>query len=797
MASVYKFKRKGKDESEMHSASVDTLFETEGQNDESTKPEQTQDKNTEEEKESTTIFTPFEEKKNDIPQELLDSFAAPKADFDKLDAVFNHTRGTVSADTSKEEYDETTDLLKEIFGSAEKDKKKKKKESEEAVLESAPEEAGDEYVADHAGGEEVTRDYIAIHDGDEEKTKEYAGTFTAEDVLAGQDLETRVDLPPVVDEFNAASSDTDDLYSDTYEELEQKKAPKTILPEEYTAPDQYDEFAEHLRSKNFRNLCTALWSFLAFLLLVYLESATFSKLYHPVFLKPGGMYNIIYLLVDIQLIFISALLILPSLGDGLKTLFRGKPNRNSVVFFVHLFPAIHALILLITSTKEYPLFGSLAGLFAFLAATANFLDSKRLYRTFRVCARKGDKFVAKKVGADSPEGETFREQLEGEPSFFSIQKASFVENFFERSKMQGKVESSFAWVLFLAGLASLAFGVYSWWKEPNLASAATGFMTMAAMTFPLSCIFTISLPFSHISAKAERSGAAIISTAAAEEYAAADVVSFTDKEIFPPKSVKVTTIRTYGSTRIDKAILYAAMIFQKLGGPLSEVFKKTISGVCQELSEDFDFLEITADGMCAKIDEMDIFVGNKDYLLSYDFGYTKDEQDAAFEAKHGKIMYMVIGGELAAKFYIRYCISKQFKKTVLSLYRSGICPAVKTCDPNIDTELFRTLLQNKKIPAGIIKSCEAMKDAPVAETSDSGVVCVSSIAKLLQTFSLCEALRHLMRANVIMKLLSLVLGAGIVVFLFSIESLTKVNGLFALIYQLLWIIPVTIPSLTE
>jgi hypothetical protein len=49
------------------------------------------------------------------------------------------------------------------------------------------------------------------------------------------------------------------------------------------------------------------------------------------------------------------------------------------------------------------------------------------------------------------------------------------------------------------------------------------------------------------------------------------------------------------------------------------------------------------------------------------------------------------------------------------LFRSGICPAVKTCDPNIDSDLFRTLLQNKKIPAGIIKSCEAMKDAPVAE----------------------------------------------------------------------------------
>ena len=89
------------------------------------------------------------------------------------------------------------------------------------------------------------------------------------------------------------------------------------------------------------------------------------------------------------------------------------------------------------------------------------------------------------------------------------------------------------------------------------------------------------------------------------------------------------------------------------------------------------------------------------------------------------------------------------------------------------------------------------KAAPVAEKSDSGIVCVSSIAKLLRTFSLCDSLRHLTQANVVMKILSLVLGAGIVAFLFYISGLSRITGLFVLIYQLLWLIPVVIPSLTE
>ncbi len=796
MASIYKFKRKSKKEDESSATEnqknefFPLLF------DDANKKEEPQisASSCDEKKEpssSESLYSAFDKESGNIPKELLEALSMPKVDSEKMDAVFSSSRGTVGTDTSKEEYDQATDLLREIFGNANSPDHKKKKKLGES-------EASDEYVAVHDSEEETTKDYVAVHDGDDESTKEYTAAFSVGE--AGQALEselTRTDLPPLADEINMGDENSDDPYSDTYDELETKSERKPILPDEYTSPEEYDEFAEHLRGRNFRNLCSVIWSFFALLAVLYLESATFSKLYHPEILTPGGTYNIIYLLVDLQIVLISALLILPSIAEGFKGMFNGKPTRNSAVFLMYLMSAIHPIVLLFTGAKEYPLFGSVAATFAFLTCIASFLDSKRIYRTFRICGNRNEKLVAKDLDGDSPEAEAFREQLTGEPRFFSIQKAGFIDNFFERITKRGKSERSFGTILILSLLLSIGFAAFSYWKVPDIAGTANAFMATLAMTLPLSCIFTVSLPFSHLSAKAEKIGAAIISTAAAEEYAAADAVSFTDKEIFPPKSVKVTTIRTYGETRIDKAILYAAMIFQKLGGPLSEVFKKTISGFYDEISEDFDFLEITADGMCAKIEDCDVFVGNKDYLLSYDFGYTKDEKDEAFEEKNGKIMYMVIGSELAAKFYIRYSISKQFKKTVLALYRSGICPAVKTCDPNIDSNLFRTLLQNSKIPAGIIKSCEAMKDAPAAEHSESGIVCTSSIAKLLRTFSLCESLRHLTRTNVIMKILSVFIGLGIVVFLYYIGNLSRITGLFVLIYQLLWLIPVIIPSMTE
>jgi len=747
----------------------------------------------------------------------------------KFDDIFGHT--TLA---HRDEEDSTTALLMEVFSDTSKKKKKKKKKDktkkqtelpleesspdavivdEKSLEETPPAEKGSDFsdeVPDLSetlalnDTEEISKssslasdgEYVAVHDGNEEKTKEFQASFSLEEVLNQIQPDTEKSAVPEMSQ-EVRVSDTDDPYSDTLDELEEKKEKKSVLPEEYTHVDEFDEFAEHLRNRNFKALVTSFWSFLAFLAILYLESATFSSLYHPEFLKPNGIFSTIYLLIDIQLLLLAALLIYPLIADGIKGFFRGKCTRNTVPFFMFLSSLVHAVALLVLGAEEYPLFGSLAALFAFMASLADFLDAKRVHRSFRIAGRRGQKLVSVAVGDDGAEAEAFRDQLDGEPKFFTVQKSNFVDGFFSKVNAPSKGNRSHGWALWISLLFSVAFGVFVDWKSNSPVDAFNAFAMAAALSLPLSGVFTVVLPFSHLSRKAEKRNSAILSAQAAEACAAADVVSFADKEIFPPKSVKVTTIRAYGKARIDKAILYAAMIFQKLGGPLSLVFKKTISGVCQEISEDFDFLEITADGMCAKIEGQDVFVGNKDYLLAYDFGYTKDEMDEIFESHSGKIMYMVIGSELAAKFYIRYSISKRFKKTILSLFKCGICPAVKTCDPNIDGDLFRTLLNDDNIPAGVIKTCDAMKDAPALEHCEAGIVCNSTIANLLHTFTICDSLKHVIRSNVVIQILSMLLGIGIVAFLYFIGELTRITGLFALIYQILWLIPVWIPSVTE
>jgi hypothetical protein len=262
-----------------------------------------------------------------------------------------------------------TGILKEVFGSEDTKKKDEKDTDPDAPKAKTLQEALQQ-AREQDNGE--NGEYIAIHDSQEECTREYHATFSFEKELGQMEAgEASQIVPPVADEVQVP--DHDNPYSDTYDEFEEKREKRAVLPEEFTSPEEYDEFAEHLRNRNFKTVVSCAWSLLAFLLVLYLESATFSRIYHPEFLKPGGIYNMIYLLVDIQAILISSLLVLSSLGDGFKGIFTGKPNRHSFSAMVTLVALVHSIAMLTLGVTQYPLFGAVASLFHLFSAFSNSL----------------------------------------------------------------------------------------------------------------------------------------------------------------------------------------------------------------------------------------------------------------------------------------------------------------------------------------------------------------------------------------------------------------------------------------
>ncbi|MBQ9545182.1 MAG: hypothetical protein IJV00_08660, partial [Clostridia bacterium] len=365
-----------------------------------------------------------------------------------------------------------------------------------------------------------------------------------------------------------------DLYDDSADDFADEllhAAKRSKQPEEFTDPDLAEEMTEGIKNRSVGALVCAVWSFVVMAAALYLDSACFTRIPHPAFLTPGK-YGAVLILVDLQMLLISGVLIGPALISGFKSLFSGKADHNSLTAAAMSAALIYNVSLLVTSASDpsIMLFSSAGCLFGFLNALCRYLDERRLYRSFRIVASKKPKFVAKKLGTDSGEFEALKEHLPEDPDIFTVEKTNFVTNFMANSRKPSKASGAYNAAIWIVLVLAAAFGIYN--LTGGAAQAFKGFALICLFGFPACGIYAVSVPLGKISRKCAAADSALIGASAVDDYSSASVISFNDTELFPASKIRVTSIRTYGETPIDRGILYAAMIFKKVGGPLSKVF---------------------------------------------------------------------------------------------------------------------------------------------------------------------------------------------------------------------------------
>jgi len=718
-----------------------------------------------------------------------------------------------SADGDNKVTSEADKILESVFGTPdkkekkkkEKEKKKKKKEKEEKHKDKKHKDKK-HHSSDSSDEAEIDIEKILAEefneDSSDDEEKISAIADASENEASSSDAAESVsdnDEPSVVsEEKDMADDESDEAANDDDFDEDDEDEDEKIDDNEYTSPEQSQEFFTELKNAGAKNFGSLIWTAVITLLLFYLESACFTDIYHPLILQPGK-FGIVFLLVDLQLLFISGILVLSNLVNGAKALFTGRANLNSVTFVVMLTSALHVLINLFTnaSSDEIMLFSTVASFSAMVNAFCSLINTKRNYNSFKVVANKKQKLVAKRLSSDSDTAKAFSEYLPEGPDIFSVERSDFVDGFMKNTKAYAPSDAVFRISIPICIIASLALAVFAYFSEGTFISAVNVFSLTVFMSLPLSSMFVISLPFFVFSKKANKMESAIIGEKAIDDYCNTAAVSFNDLEVFPAKGVKITIVRAYGSNRIDRIMLYAAKIFNKVGGPLSSVFENSVSGMNETEFSDAEILEIAKNGICASLDGKEIFVGTKDYMFDYEFGYVKDQIDQAFEKSVGRIMYMAIDDEIAAKFYIKYSISHSFENILKQMAQVGICASIRSCDPNIDTALLTTLLKKKNYPAIVLKTHEAARSAAPLERAESGIVCTSTTANMLKTFILTDKIKQRISANTLVKFISLLLGIFTVAFLYITGCADRANTLYVLIYQILWMLPVIIPSYVD
>lgn len=562
----------------------------------------------------------------------------------------------------------------------------------------------------------------------------------------------------------------------------------------YTSRSQNAEIDGKLKKAKQWELLRLAFAFAAALLLCWFELSGTDGVLGGL-MQQGTTGIRLYILIDLQLLFLCGLAVLPSMVRGVRGLVARKLVPESMLVCGMLCTALYAAVLIVRgpSADTLRLYGLPMAFAAVCAALANLQTASRNCHAFRVIASNRPKYVADRLQNAVKESEAFGRYLYEDSELYSVRRTEFVEGFSERVVRRSKYNDLFHFLLpLILFVSAVLFAVLLYLGRP-FEEALRAFAALVAFSVPSTAFFMIPLPLTAATRKGKKCSGAFIGGTIAEEYAMASALSFADTEVYPSNMVNVTSVKTYGDYRIDKVIPEVAKVFSYLGGPLAKVTERMIDGQVEKpLSA--RVIENVADGICVAIDGKHIFLGKRSYLRRYRFEAPVDQGDDGYEKGVGSVMYVVIDEQLAAKFYIRYRINPRFEQLLQDLYRAGLCLGVKTMDPNITNELIAGSVRFHKCPIAVLKQDAPDEVVQNTERASGGVVCHSSLHNFLKMFSLCDKVRHVTKCNAIISTVSVVLSALAIVFLAVTGDLHSFGAAQAMLFQLCWQIPVWVLS---
>ncbi len=564
------------------------------------------------------------------------------------------------------------------------------------------------------------------------------------------------------------------------------------VEEEYTDRDQEKDLLHKLKKKAGLAGVSVVVTLILTAICAYFEIASGTALAHPIFFETGK-YGVTFSMSMLQLMFIGVLFNFDGLWRGIKAFRPKKVGVESVALCSVIVATLHSILscTMAGDKSELVSYCSL-GLLALLALSINsFAKAYTALSSFCIAASKLPKFSSTTLGKDCLEAGRFEKYLDEDTEILAIEKNDFVKGFFKKQIVNPTASKNSIKMIVASLTVSLIVGIFAGVVKSTYIGVCA-FSAMSLISLPVNALFSTSLPFYFSSKKAGKTQTAYIGEAACDTYEKAGVISFDDTEVFPPRLVKVSSIRTYGDNRIDRVILYMANIFSKVGGPLSFVFANSIQNI-DDFGVEAQVVEQFSNGLNVRIDGREVLVGTGDFLRLYDIEAPFDNIDESFTHSLGAIMYMALDGALAAKFYIKYSINRSFEPLLRAFYDAGICVGIKSSDPCVTDELVKANLKGSNYPVAVIKNPKRNDAQAVGESTEGAIVSLSSVHNFLIGFVRLDNLRNVYRSNTYISIVSALIGVALsAVLAFTGAKAVSVGLMIG--YQIFWCLPTIIMS---
>lgn len=568
-----------------------------------------------------------------------------------------------------------------------------------------------------------------------------------------------------------------------------ESSPESYAPAKMSKQETEQELYWEKRTAT-RNIVVA--AILA-LLAGYLELTKYFPAAAPSFLDVNQNPTI-FCIANLALLLTAVLFMGNSVINGIISVFTFRPNRNSLSSVSAVIAFVQVLCFTLNADCMYDPNVHLYTLVAvtgllFNAVSARIQAVSKLI-TYRVASSDYDKYALKIVDEQHAMQYT-KGLLDDIPTLCVNQKINSISDFYSVS---GKADITERFsriisplVLIFSVLIGAATGVIMNSFYVGLTVAAA----IACVCSPFSYLLAAALPKLRAAKRLIMHGAAMINSCGTEDYSFVNSVVLSAKQLFDEASVTLYGINTFGSARIDDAILDAASLAVRGESILADLFLQIISGKTNMLKKVTGIEYEDNMGLSAWVENKRVLIGNRDLMLARGVDVPQKEYETKYHAQKRELVYLSIAGELAAVFVIALKCGDEAKSAVRMITKKGIGIVVNSSDAMLTAEKLEELFGEDRYAFKIMPARLRDNLSDITEPCEYTDIPIINNGRILSVaHSLCEAQRHksVVMIGMIIQLAALIAGFAIIAVFTFMRDFSQLNELMILLCQGIWLV---------
>lgn len=378
-------------------------------------------------------------------------------------------------------------------------------------------------------------------------------------------------------------------------------------------------------------------------------------------------------------------------------------------------------------------------------------------------------------------------------NMYQIRKCEQPIGFFRRFNNMDSAAKPITVLLAVSLSLATLCGLVNAVRFSDVASALSVFITVLAVSLPVSAFFTFFYPLNRANRLLSYHDIALIGEESVVEYQAKKTIIFQDTDLFALQKCTEIAVREGDDFRNDLKL--AAALFRKLGGTLAGV-GQAVAQTKEEIP--VSIVRIQNNGVEAIADnQRHLLVGGADFLRRYGVRVPKESTDKALQRTQSiSLTYVAIDGILKLSYEMEYHTKEAFEQIINDLAENGTSVAIHTYDPNLNEAFLQRSRDAEAEFVQVVKPGRFEENKP-SDIVDTGIIALGDASDVVPALHAASAVSAVRSFGFRIQLIASILGSAAVCLLTFLGKSAWIGIPTVAVYQLFWTLVSVFASQSE